>query len=82
MCTLRADESAKGMEEELVPDKSHILDTLFHAVEGLHSAIRHDLIVERPAKERVLVQHEVSKLAKDAADALKQSHQQLHVNPQ
>ena len=61
-----------------MPDKTHILDTLFHAVEGLHSAIRHDLIVERSNRERILVQHEVSKLARDAADALKQSHQ---VNP-
>ena len=54
---------------------------MFHAVDGLHSAIRHDLIVERPSRERILVQHEVSKLAKDAADALKQSHQLLHVDP-
>ena len=67
----------KADHEELVPDKTHILDTLFHAVDGLHSAIRHDLIVERPQQERVLVQHEVSKLAREAADALKQSHQ-LH----
>jgi DNA excision repair protein ERCC-6 len=75
------DESVKKGHEELVPDNTHILDTLFHAVDGLHSAIRHDLIVERPSRERILVQHEVSKLARDAADALKQSHQLLHVDP-
>ena len=75
------DESVKRDHEELVPDRSHILDALFHAVDGLHSAIRHDLIVERPSRERLLVQHEVSKLARDAADALKQSHQLPHLDP-
>lgn len=53
---------------------SHILESLFEMT-GLHSALHHDRLVERPQQEVMLVQREAERIATAAADALRRSQQ-------
>ncbi len=57
---------------ELEKDDSQILDSLFEMT-GLHSALMHDRLVEKPLQETVLVEKEAEKLAASAAAALQRS---------
>jgi DNA excision repair protein ERCC-6 len=56
-------------------DDSHILESLFEMT-GLHSAIQHDRLVEKPRHEAVLVEREAARIAKEAADALRRSREE------
>lgn len=56
-------------------DDSHILESLFEMT-GLHSAIQHDQLVEKPRHEAVLVEREAARIAKEAADALRRSREE------
>lgn len=70
---LERDTNAETAPELVPDDHTHILDTLFHAVDGLHSALRHDFVVERSMRESVLVEREAAQLAQEAAEALRRS---------
>jgi hypothetical protein len=70
-----------GEEEENVEkDKSHILDGLLQ-ITGLHSALEHDKLVEKPKREILLVEREAQKRAKEAIEALKRSRDFQNLQP-
>jgi len=52
--------------------QDHILESLFELT-GLHSAIQHDKIVDKPRQEALLVEREAMRMAELAAAALRQS---------
>lgn len=64
----------------LPQDDSHILDSLFEMT-GLHSAIRHDQLMDRPRQETVLVEREAARLAAGAAEALRRSREERQAEP-
>lgn len=61
-------------------DDSHILESLFEMT-GLHSAIQHDKLVDRPQQEVVLVEKEAERVAASAAAALQRSRQDREQEP-
>ena len=58
--------------EEHSQDDSRLLSTLF-ASSGVHSASQHDSIMEASRPEAMLVEREATRVAKEAADALRES---------
>ena len=65
--------------EEHSPDDSRLLSTLF-ASSGVHSALQHDSIMEASRPEVMLVEREASRIAKEAADTLRESRRQARRN--
>src|SRR5204863_5310990 len=65
--------------EEQIQDDSRLLSTLF-ASSGVHSALQHDSIMEASRPEVMLVEREASRVAKEAADALRESRRQARRN--
>lgn len=63
--------------EALSGDSQHVLEGLFDALPGLHSAIAHDRLMERPRHEIVLVEREAERMARSAAEALLRSRQSV-----
>eukprot|EP01135_Chromosphaera_perkinsii_P008600 Nk52_evm42s1401 gene=Nk52_evmTU42s1401 len=55
-------------------DDDLILEELFKSA-GIHSALKHDTIVDSANQETILVEKEAERIAKEAADALKLSRQ-------
>jgi len=60
-------------------DDSRLLSTLF-ASSGVHSALQHDSIMEASRPETMLVEREATRVAKEAADALRESRRQARHN--
>ena len=60
-------------QQESVFGEDPMLDTMLRGVQGLHSAIRHDLLTERPAFETKLVEHEADRMANSALKSLQTS---------
>ena len=60
-------------------DESRLLSTLF-ASSGVHSALQHDSIMEASRPEVVLVEREATRVAKEAAEALRESRRQARRN--
>src|SRR5436305_13425014 len=76
--------SSHAEEEERGPgeqgqDESRLLSTLF-ASSGVHSALQHDSIMEASMPETMLVEKEAARVAKEAADALRESRRQIRRN--
>jgi DNA excision repair protein ERCC-6 len=65
--------------EEHTQDDSRLLNTLF-ASTGVHSALQHDSIMEASRPEVMLVEREASRVAKEAAEALRESRRQARRN--
>ena len=65
--------------EQHSQDDSRLLSTLF-ASSGVHSALQHDSIMEASRPEVMLVEREASRVAKEAADALRESRRQARRN--
>ncbi|KAI9102025.1 hypothetical protein DFS34DRAFT_647809 [Phlyctochytrium arcticum] len=57
-------------------DESNILRDIF-ASTGIHSALKHDAIVDASSPEMILVEKEASRVAKEAVAALRQSRKRL-----
>jgi len=55
------------------------LETLF-ASSGVHSALQHDSIMDASRPEVLLVEREANRIAKEAADALRESRRQVRRN--
>lgn len=66
-------------ETEANEDDSRLLNTLF-ASSGVHSALQHDSIMEATRPEAMLVEREANRVAKEAADALRESRRQARRN--
>jgi len=66
-------------QEEQSQDESRLLSTLF-ASSGVHSALQHDSIMEASRPETMLVEREAARVAKEAADALRESRRQTRRN--
>jgi DNA excision repair protein ERCC-6 len=69
----------QSAQEEQSQDDSRLLSTLF-ASSGVHSALQHDSIMDASRPEAVLVEREASRVAKEAADALRESRRQARRN--
>lgn len=54
---------------------SHILESLFEMT-GLHSALQHDQLVEKPRFEAILIEKEAARIAGEAAEALRRSREE------
>jgi DNA excision repair protein ERCC-6 len=61
-------------------DHSHIMEGLLQ-ITGLHSALEHDRIVERPRREFLLVEREAQKRATEAIEALQRSRELGSLRP-
>lgn len=59
--------------DTLADDNQHVLEGLFDALPGLHSAIAHDRLMERSRQETLLVEREAERMARSAAEALLRS---------
>ena len=73
------EEKEEEQGEGQPPDDSRLLSTLL-ASSGVHSALQHDSIMEASRPEAVLVEREASRVAKEAADALRHSRRQIRGN--
>jgi DNA excision repair protein ERCC-6 len=71
-------EEEEGPPEE-TQDESRLLSTLF-ASSGVHSALQHDSIMEASRPEVLLVEREANRVAKEAAEALRESRRQARLN--
>jgi DNA excision repair protein ERCC-6 len=67
------------VEEPLKEDKSHILDGLLQ-ITGLHSALEHDKLIEKPKRELLLVEREAQKRATEAIEALQRSREMRNLD--
>jgi DNA excision repair protein ERCC-6 len=65
--------------EDETQDETGLLSTLF-ASSGVHSALAHDSIMEASRPETVLVEREANRVAKEAADALRESRRHVRRN--
>lgn len=73
------DDSRAEDEPSQGPDDSRLLSTLF-ASSGVHSALQHDSIMEASRPEVMLVEREATRVAKEAAHALRESRRELRRN--
>jgi DNA excision repair protein ERCC-6 len=71
----RGEEPEQESSEGQTQDESRFLNTLF-ASSGVHSALQHDSIMEASRPEVMLVEREASRVAKEAAEALRESRRQ------
>jgi DNA excision repair protein ERCC-6 len=77
------DETNEVVEQEEEEDSkskktdTYILKKLMNGEEGLKGIIRHDLLIEKPAQEQIIIENEANKAAKQAVEALKKSRSQI-----
>lgn len=72
-----------GLEEgsrTMGASTEHILDGIME-VTGLHSALEHDRLIERPQREIALVEREAQKRASEAIEALQRSREASSQSP-
>lgn len=62
----------KGEEEDKESDESRLMEGIF-ASGGVHSTLQHDMVVDLAKHEMSLVEKEASRVASEAAEALKES---------
>ncbi|PJF16868.1 DNA excision repair protein [Paramicrosporidium saccamoebae] len=67
------------LEESSKEDNSHILDGLLQ-ITGLHSALEHDKLIEKPKRELLLVEREAQKRAAEAIEALQRSREMRNLD--
>lgn len=78
-----ANETRAGADESqqtLTDTSTNILKGLL-SVSGLHSALEHDRLIERPMREVLLVEKEAQRRAIEALDAIKRSREQEKACP-
>lgn len=77
----RAEHSSPTGVSQADRTSRNILEGLLQ-VSGLHSALEHDRLVERPRREVMLVEREARRRAADAIEALRKSRAERHRAPE